>query len=56
MGADRLGPLVLIVTHERDVSRHARRIVELCDGRVIHDEPVLHRLIAGRAPAREEVA
>jgi putative ABC transport system ATP-binding protein len=47
---------VLIVTHERDVSRHARRIVELCDGRVIHDEPVLDRLIAGRAPAREEVA
>jgi putative ABC transport system ATP-binding protein len=50
------GNTVLIVTHERDVSRHARRIVELCDGRVIHDEPVLDRLIAGRALAREEVA
>jgi putative ABC transport system ATP-binding protein len=50
------GNTVLIVTHEPDVSRHARRIVELRDGRVIHDEPVLHRLIAGRATAREEVA
>jgi putative ABC transport system ATP-binding protein len=50
------GNTVLIVTHERDVSRHARRIVELCDGRVVHDEPVLDRLIAGRALAREEVA
>jgi putative ABC transport system ATP-binding protein len=50
------GNTVLIVTHEHDVSRHARRIVELCDGRVIHDEPVLDRLIAGRAPARKEAA
>jgi putative ABC transport system ATP-binding protein len=50
------GNTVLIVTHEHDVSRHARRIVELCDGRVIHDEPVLDRLIAGRALARKEVA
>jgi ABC-type lipoprotein export system ATPase subunit len=50
------GNTVLIVTHEHDVSRHARRIVELRDGRVVHDAAVLDRLIAGRAPAREEVA
>jgi putative ABC transport system ATP-binding protein len=50
------GNTVLVVTHEHDVSRHARRIVELRDGSVVHDEPVLERLRAGRAPAREEVA
>jgi len=50
------GNTVLVVTHEHDVSRHARRVVELCDGRVVRDEPVLDRLRAGGTPAREEVA
>lgn len=34
------GITMLIVTHEPEVAQYARRIVELRDGRVIHDHPV----------------
>jgi putative ABC transport system ATP-binding protein len=37
------GITILLVTHERDISQCARRIVELRDGRIIRDEPVLNR-------------
>jgi len=37
------GVTILLVTHEPDIARYARRIVELRDGRVIRDEPVLDR-------------
>jgi putative ABC transport system ATP-binding protein len=34
------GATVLLVTHETDIARYARRIVELRDGRVLRDEPI----------------
>ena len=34
------GITILLVTHESDLARYGRRIVELRDGRVIRDEPV----------------
>jgi len=40
------GITVLLVTHEHDVAKYARRVVELRDGRIIRDEPVLDRQIA----------
>ncbi len=36
------GATILLVTHERDIAAHARRVVELRDGLVIRDEPVAH--------------
>jgi putative ABC transport system ATP-binding protein len=40
------GITVLIVTHEPDIGRHARRIVRFRDGRIVEDEPVLDRVMA----------
>jgi putative ABC transport system ATP-binding protein len=37
------GITILIVTHEPEVSKYARRIVEVRDGRIIHDHPVTDR-------------
>ncbi len=37
------GITILLVTHERDISQCAQRIIELRDGRIIRDEPVLDR-------------
>jgi putative ABC transport system ATP-binding protein len=37
------GITVLLVTHEPDVARYARRIVEVRDGRIIRDHPVTDR-------------
>lgn len=38
------GITILLVTHEEDISRYAKRIVVLRDGLIIRDEPVLdHR-------------
>jgi len=37
VGLAELGKTVIIVTHERDLKRHLRRVVELADGRVIAD-------------------
>jgi putative ABC transport system ATP-binding protein len=50
------GHTVLIVTHEPDVARHAKRIVELRDGRLVGDREVRDRLWAARPSPREEVA
>jgi putative ABC transport system ATP-binding protein len=35
------GTTILLVTHEPDIASYAQRIVELRDGIVIRDEPVL---------------
>ncbi len=35
----REGNTVIVVTHEEDIARHARRIVRLRDGRIESDEP-----------------
>ncbi len=40
------GITVVIVTHDANVARHARRIVELRDGEIVRDEPVPDRLDA----------
>jgi putative ABC transport system ATP-binding protein len=40
------GITVVVVTHEADVGRHARRIVRFRDGRIVSDEPVADRLFA----------
>ena len=36
---NRQGMTVVLVTHELDVARHARRILRFRDGRVVEDEP-----------------
>ena len=40
------GRTVVMVTHEPDIARHARRIVRFHDGRVVGDETVTQRLNA----------
>jgi putative ABC transport system ATP-binding protein len=37
------GITILIVTHEPDVAKYGKRIVEVRDGRIIHDHPVADR-------------
>ncbi len=37
------GTTILLVTHERDIIRYAKRIVELRDGLIIRDEPIINR-------------
>jgi putative ABC transport system ATP-binding protein len=40
------GITILLVTHEHDISRYAKREVEVRDGRIIRDEPVGDRHVA----------
>ncbi len=40
------GITVVLVTHDKDVARHAGRIIEMRDGRIGHDEIVRNRLWA----------
>jgi putative ABC transport system ATP-binding protein len=37
------GITVLLVTHEHDIAQYAKRIVEVRDGRILRDEPVVAR-------------
>jgi len=37
------GRTIVLVTHERDIAEHAKRIVRFRDGKIVSDEPVLHR-------------
>ncbi len=34
------GHTIIVVTHEQDVARHSRRIIQLFDGKIASDEPV----------------
>jgi putative ABC transport system ATP-binding protein len=34
------GNTIIVVTHEEDIARHARRIVRIRDGLIASDEPV----------------
>lgn len=43
----RRGNTLLVVTHEEDVARHARRIIRLRDGLIEVDEPVPNPTLAG---------
>lgn len=45
-GLNDAGKTVVMVTHEPDIARHARRLVRFKDGRLVSDEPVKERLIA----------
>jgi putative ABC transport system ATP-binding protein len=40
------GITIVLVTHERDIARYTRRIVELRDGRVIRDQQMADRGVA----------
>jgi putative ABC transport system ATP-binding protein len=49
---NRQGKTIVLVTHERDIARHTRRIVGFRDGRTVFDEPVTqpldaHEVLAG---------
>jgi putative ABC transport system ATP-binding protein len=46
------GTTMLLVTHEHEIARCARRIVELRDGRILRDVPVADRSDAARLLAR----
>ncbi len=37
------GNTIVLVTHEEDIARHARRVVKLMDGRIVVDQPVAER-------------
>jgi putative ABC transport system ATP-binding protein len=37
------GITILLVTHEHDIAQYAKRIVEVRDGRILRDEPVVAR-------------
>ncbi len=37
------GVTILIVTHEPDIARYAKRLVEVRDGRILRDEPMKNR-------------
>ncbi len=45
---NREGTTTLLVTHEPDIAKYTRRIVELRDGQIIRDVPVSDRRDAGR--------
>ncbi|MCS0495038.1 MacB family efflux pump subunit [Ancylobacter sp. MQZ15Z-1] len=55
------GHTVILITHDPDVARHARRIVRFQDGRIVADErhegePARPALPASRAPRRQGLA
>jgi putative ABC transport system ATP-binding protein len=39
------GRTILVITHEDDVARHARRVVRMADGLVVSDEPADQRRV-----------
>jgi putative ABC transport system ATP-binding protein len=50
------GITVLLVTHEHDIAQYAKRIVEVRDGRILRDEPVVTRRRAAEDLAEIEDA
>ncbi len=45
------GITVIVVTHEPDIAEYTKRIVEMRDGKILRDVPVIHRRIAREALA-----
>jgi putative ABC transport system ATP-binding protein len=37
------GITIVLVTHEHDIARYARRIIEMRDGQIVRDEPLVDR-------------
>jgi putative ABC transport system ATP-binding protein len=50
------GKTVVLITHEQDISEHARRVVTFRDGKVLSDVPVTKRRQAVRAGPQEGAA
>jgi putative ABC transport system ATP-binding protein len=50
------GQTIIMVTHEGDVARHARRIVRMKDGRVQSDLPVERDAVSHQADAQPAIA
>lgn len=50
------GVTILMVTHEPDVAVYCRRVIELRDGRLIRDEPIVGRRVAAEDSLVEDVA
>jgi putative ABC transport system ATP-binding protein len=48
LNADR-GITLIVVTHEPDIARHARRLIHVVDGRIDRDGPVERALLAARS-------
>jgi len=40
------GHTIVLVTHERYTAEHAKRIIQLLDGKMVSDEKITHRLYA----------
>ena len=45
---NRQGITIILVTHEEDIASYTRRIIRFLDGRIISDEPIRQRVLAGR--------
>ena len=52
----RRGNTILLVTHEEDIARHARRVIRLRDGEIEVDAPIAEPVLAGADLAAEHVA
>jgi putative ABC transport system ATP-binding protein len=37
----RNGNTIILVTHEDDIAKHSNRVVQLLDGKIVKDEPVV---------------
>lgn len=49
---NREGRTLVLVTHDKQVARHAARIINLRDGQLVSDEPVARRINAARELSR----
>jgi putative ABC transport system ATP-binding protein len=50
------GKTIVLITHEPDIAKFARRMVVFKDGRVLSDEPVEQRRVGTAAPVSAEGA